>query len=439
MAEARFTWFSEKIFPFESQWSLLHKFACWNALTVTSTHRLIGHKSRDVANLSLRQFLDVRKFAKATGLSEQSVVQSLPFNLVPKNAKTTIYHVFRYCPECLSNGYHSSLFQLGLYVKCPIHSQKLKTTCPHCDQTIDLDASGVNFQRIFACPRCEERFCDIGQTNNITQGEGDRAVIRGEGESLLVQKILIESHNIQFSLSYHRILSRFEDGPKIRQIWNDMAKANRIHGADLDVSMTVFSNKKEEAWNMLTQYKAIKRRLYKTYVKPHMKCLKELLLVGAAYEGLTVNQGIGCPGVHAFINWRMYWERRVTISELNFEAEANDAKYGQFQDSNHGEAIRVFTQECLASFYQILRRATALETKDQFKIFLRSEIESWRPFTYCWAICRDHDSTRSELFVWSEATGKAQRPFSKKHWDCLRGQLSNLACNLRSSGHARMS
>lgn len=439
MAESRFTWFPEKTFPFESQWSLLHKFACWNALTVTSTHRLIGHKSRDVSNLAVRQFLDVKKFSKATGLSEQSVIQSLPFNLVPKNAKTTIYRCLRYCPECLSHGYHSSLFQLGLYETCPIHNKLLKTTCPHCDQIIDLDASGFNFQVIFACPRCEEQFCDLDHVNNITLREGAKDVIREEGESLLFIKKYIESQNIQFSISYYRVVLKLEEGPKIRQIWNDLSKTNRMNGTQLEGSSTVFLNKKEESWNRLTLYKSIKRRLYKIYIKPHVKCLRELLLVGGAYEGITANHGIGCPVVHAFINWRMYWERRVTISELNFDAEANDAKFGQLRDSNAGETVRIFSHECLASFYQILRRATAFDKKEQFKIYPRSEIDSWSPFTYCWAICRDHELIRSELFFWSEVKDKAQRPFSQKHWEHLKGQLSNLACNLRSSGHARMS
>jgi hypothetical protein len=437
--EERFTWFSEKVFPFESQWSLLHKFACWNALTVTSTHRLIGHKKCDVSNLAFRQFLDVRKFAKATGISEQSVAQSFPFNLVSKNARTTILQAFRYCPECLLGGFHSSLFQLSLYETCPIHNKKLKTTCPHCDHTIGLDTSGINIQKAYACPTCEERFCYIDQTNNITLEEGGQAVIREEGEYILTQKTLLDSHNIMFSLSYYQLLSRLVDGPKIRQIWNDMAKACRIHGADLNVGTTIFSNENGKAWNVITQYKAIKRQLYKTYVKPHARCLKELLLVGAVYEGFTDNQCIGCPGVHAFINWRMYWERRLTISELNFDSEAINAKYGELLEANHDEAIRIFTQECLASFYQILRHITALEKKDQFKILLRSEIESWRPFTYCWAICRDHDSGQAKFYVWSEPIGKVQRPYSKKHWTYLQRRLSNLACKLRSSGHARVS
>ncbi|SPD46669.1 TniQ family protein [Cupriavidus neocaledonicus] len=40
---------------------------------------------------------------------------------------------FRFCAKCLTHGYHSYFFQLATVETCPVHGEKLWSTCPCCD------------------------------------------------------------------------------------------------------------------------------------------------------------------------------------------------------------------------------------------------------------------------------------------------------------------
>lgn len=63
----------------------------------------------------------------------------------------------RYCPACLSNGYHSAVFQHLSIDHCPLHNTPLRTTCEICQ--IGLNPTWrVAASNAFACPRCDHMF-----------------------------------------------------------------------------------------------------------------------------------------------------------------------------------------------------------------------------------------------------------------------------------------
>lgn len=63
----------------------------------------------------------------------------------------------RYCPACLSHGYHSAVFQHLSINRCPLHDMQLRTTCESCQ--IDLNPTWrIAATNAFACPQCDHLF-----------------------------------------------------------------------------------------------------------------------------------------------------------------------------------------------------------------------------------------------------------------------------------------
>lgn len=62
---------------------------------------------------------------------------------------------FRYCPECLNDGYHAIYFQIAGLERCPVHRARLHHHCPSCRQSLpDMRMNFGWFDAPFCCPRC---------------------------------------------------------------------------------------------------------------------------------------------------------------------------------------------------------------------------------------------------------------------------------------------
>src|SRR5210317_1069429 len=108
-------WFENYIYPRESQWSLITKFRCWNALSVAALCKAIGKVGTLEGNPFTSEIIDPRKFHEATGQNEKDVCQSQPIKYLCRNEWGLIYPTLRYCPICIKYGYHSALHQLHIF------------------------------------------------------------------------------------------------------------------------------------------------------------------------------------------------------------------------------------------------------------------------------------------------------------------------------------
>ncbi|TXI48883.1 MAG: hypothetical protein E6Q50_09315 [Lysobacter sp.] len=68
----------------------------------------------------------------------------------------------RFCPVCLEQGYHTHLFQLPWWQRCPVHDLDLLSTCPGCGGS--LAGLGLRAPPKYAlyCSRCDRDFVDTG-------------------------------------------------------------------------------------------------------------------------------------------------------------------------------------------------------------------------------------------------------------------------------------
>jgi len=147
LSRRAFAWYPEMAWPYESAWSLLHKYCRWNATLQWEIWRQFADRSalgsfitERVNNLVLLTpgWLDVERFHDA--LREDvpfdehgSAFASHFINRVAGRSMVAVCSsVLRFCPVCLRAGYHSTLFQIRHVESCPVHAIKLRVGCPAC-------------------------------------------------------------------------------------------------------------------------------------------------------------------------------------------------------------------------------------------------------------------------------------------------------------------
>ncbi|MFM0196831.1 hypothetical protein PQQ65_27385 [Paraburkholderia strydomiana] len=134
-------------------------------------HLLSGLGNRNMLDPTL--FRDARPELKmlltAFGGTSETVVASLGGADMDNEPRSSGHmHIgLRHCSVCLSNGYHSPVFQHLSIHTCPLHDIRLRTTCENCDAELNPTwlVAGMN---PFGCPRCDAMFVSSFQRRQQT-------------------------------------------------------------------------------------------------------------------------------------------------------------------------------------------------------------------------------------------------------------------------------
>lgn len=148
-----YTWRSEWVRPYESLYSVFRMFSKINVLPYTATMKIISSKVvsfepsklDNLKNLSCsnanKDFQSYRREERVIQffLSDKTTDSFPVFN--QKAQQLLLSSKYRYCPECIKNGYHSWLYQYKPLKQCPIHKIPLEEG----PFSIDLWAEGVSY------------------------------------------------------------------------------------------------------------------------------------------------------------------------------------------------------------------------------------------------------------------------------------------------------
>ncbi len=114
---------------------------------------------------SSRQILNARlSLYFLNSIDETSLEMILGYNLkanerylldkclsaLPHHISEYVSITWRYCPTCISKGYHSTLHQILFFDRCFLHGDKLESECPSCglDRTYIIEPS---YEEPFRC------------------------------------------------------------------------------------------------------------------------------------------------------------------------------------------------------------------------------------------------------------------------------------------------
>lgn len=163
--------------PCESIISILWKFVRMN--------RLPGHVV--VAHVAKRR-IDPYEGLAATAAEIDIGLTAVSLGLTQKTLRLAMQRPelrrdwcsqLRYCPRCMSRGYHSVVHQFGFVTYCPVHGCRLEAKCRSCGATSEYLLKASVLDAPFRCPICGNTYghTTASFVNRIPWPPRDRAAI----------------------------------------------------------------------------------------------------------------------------------------------------------------------------------------------------------------------------------------------------------------------
>jgi hypothetical protein len=130
---------------------MLWKFAWMN--------RLPGHT---LATQVAKRIIDPYEgcAATSTDLNVRHIASIL--GLAQKTVRASIEHSeFRYCPRCMSRGYHGVIHQSGGAHHCAVHGCPLESRCRSCGSSSEYFINAHVLDAPFRCPNCRRQYGNV--------------------------------------------------------------------------------------------------------------------------------------------------------------------------------------------------------------------------------------------------------------------------------------
>ena len=408
---------------FESLWSLLRKFAYLNAITHDEIRRLFRHKnvSQDsnqwrwkwFLRADLRSFagLDPSKLSTIFGIGHGDLVEATVLPYVHENEAVSLTSEFlRFCPTCISQGFHTPLHQLLFLVKCSAHGDRLESRCTDClTQTIPYKFPSVSSKDLSTCihmlyglsqhlthSSVEEIRKEAADRERALLSDAKWLMKRTElntPEQTVAQFVPLGAKWRCFTRYIRRLPAYWADVmPSSCKASFNISKLPCVH---IRIRSSKWSSKCETSnrdecvsnlpvladrtWKLelFRTYKAIRRYLIRSYLSHHRWCIIKVRK-DVGWNRLTTWQGTTCPAANALLLWRMFWEGasqpHLLFRPLGSHRERFDNPRVRWDPPivNLPDRIllRIFTLECLGIFQECLLVVEALYRRGAYPLQL---------------------------------------------------------------------
>lgn len=146
------TWYPGTILPYTSLWHTLLRATWLNNLHEGDLAKAAGYRARrQVASAEKSLRAEYQAIRRALGESGETfrfgTFAQWPRCLSPK----FVTEGLRWCPSCLSSGYHTLLSSLRLLSRCPIHGDPLQECCPNCLENFNVKIRGLCVSSPLTC------------------------------------------------------------------------------------------------------------------------------------------------------------------------------------------------------------------------------------------------------------------------------------------------
>lgn len=424
-----YTWDESWVLPYESIWSLLHKFSALNLISLLDCKKLFKPECTHgeiITELGGKLSFDKlnRILAIGGGLDKNLVHKIIhqsdrPWLLSPH---------FRTCKTCLSYGYHCVFHQIMLIKKCPIHQTQLTIiSCESCGHVDRYDGLGGYGNSPYSCPKCARKYWHpYDDASNFPQRK--LLVLTGEQENKLdalyawfdasakiapygtnlkrwegmarsassrldqSEKSIFERRGHEIPIFREHIIglrppesiscsvrsdishSMVQYVPKIR------SKRTACHSINLIGHEPQFSDigtmclDLDEAQRFQTSlrqvYKSIRRHIAKVFLNGnHRRCANSI--ERALWWEPTANSNTRiCPWAFAYLFWRRNWEKCIRASSQNKYANWKNFLLvdisGGDSAQNEWVTLRIFALECYWTFQECVLLARGMHRQQKF-------------------------------------------------------------------------
>lgn len=145
--------------PYESLWSIVHRLIWLNRPLASELNRFLGininsfRRKNSISLLSGHKFV----FQEIEAIVTDSVHTQWEHSVL-RDSLSDSASKFRYCQTCLSYGYHSIMFCYPGIEYCPMHGDRLVSTCRCCGRAINAQLDLLAFDNPYACSFCGASF-----------------------------------------------------------------------------------------------------------------------------------------------------------------------------------------------------------------------------------------------------------------------------------------
>lgn len=144
--------------PLESLWCILAKWQFINCLPYSTIARCVSSLSRaeiyQGVDLRVLDSFDLDALNHHSGVPRASLAGGACSATSDSPGLALASIKLRFCPSCMHEGYHATLFQFTPIARCPIHDDRLLEACPGCGGQIPYRLDTAFAANPLACPHC---------------------------------------------------------------------------------------------------------------------------------------------------------------------------------------------------------------------------------------------------------------------------------------------
>lgn len=173
-----YTWDESWMLPYESIWSLMHKFSALNLISLLECKKLF---TSDYAHgkviTELGGKLSLSKMVEVLGMGS-GLDKNLVHEIVYSSDRPWLLSPYlRSCQTCLRHGYHSVFHQITTIKKCPIHQIELTViACKSCGSSNQYGSLNINVSKLgtssYACAKCGRKYWHPYDDTSSSQDRG---------------------------------------------------------------------------------------------------------------------------------------------------------------------------------------------------------------------------------------------------------------------------
>lgn len=463
MRSGNYTSIRRLVLPYESMWGIINKFRLLNHVAPFALKQILKALSDGSLDCDVYPYR-LTKWNYSNSLTFRddlvSSLTAIPIDEMLTHQITSVIDIkdlrwlsscssLRFCPSCLAKGYHSIFHQIAFFEKCPIHDQKLKTTCSHCNTDFIYELIDAPVMP-FVCSRCSTSIW-----SRYTQKGG-----------VLIEQLLQFSPNVLTGFkdlfdwlvslkSSPLIRQRFSEtlvhaGPDVPRIsvreryavWQETRNGGDVPSLAMPLSVSMqhhtvtfgahISRKEllfcmayrlgrysrslkfgsrwveskvvncEDGSKMLGPvYKSIRRHEFKTLIHEGIHCP----IPGFASHTIRLpDRCRGCPWAKAYALWRQYWSSRLA-DPMYFWLDINQ----HFQDVMHPRVSKwatlwLFALQCL---WELRQAIYLIEEQGIRRVDTEKNLRG--DFSFTWILKDSPPATNPVFHFWTKSLSYTQK------------------------------
>lgn len=324
--------------PLESLWCLLYKVRHLNAATGTDIRDIFKRRThyelpqrRPYLRRDLNSFIEVDedKICELLSLDRSDLIQSTAISYIRQEEIPLLTsNQLRYCPDCISVGFHAAIHQLLFISHCPIHLTPLVTRCRDCGTISPRHTlSSLTYRPDSKCNRCFNALVDNFVLSGRPNNSGEGRELKDLAEWLQERHSAGWTENYWFAWSFFRGRSKCRHKKLLRlpRYWceplpfpaDDLTAKlpDREHHYSIMTSLTkhgvpqitdgralLTSDFERE---LTTDFRAISRNLSHRVLRRHARCISLLQKHVCWSVPTRYWRGRICVAANAFLLWLM--------------------------------------------------------------------------------------------------------------------------------------